>query len=308
MNFEKPSIETLKTLIQKELKDESFEDKLIRPSEVIIVEPIYQNLENNKVNLERNTNYFTYFENFKVQGNFEIINQEILSALEQGTGGLILEFEETQGICQEDFELIFNQIRLDYIFTVFKNLNPSSLNTFQKYISGLKFEVPQHQLIFETFTVTNERFFELSNQIINQINKQQQTLIEVELNGDFYWDLCKSRAFKILIDNYTKLNDFPLNYLIVTKTSSQNPHQEKVNMLIQHTTEAISGFVSATDGIIIPPIQTENINFDRRMARNIFHLLHEESYLSLVDDASNGSYFIENYTYQIAKKIHSTKI
>jgi hypothetical protein len=48
MNFEKPSIETLKTFIQKELKDESFEDKLIRPSEGIIVEPIYQNLENYK--------------------------------------------------------------------------------------------------------------------------------------------------------------------------------------------------------------------------------------------------------------------
>jgi hypothetical protein len=308
MNFEKPSIETLKTFIQKELKDESFEDKLIRPSEGIIVEPIYQNLENNKVNLERNTEYFTYFENFKIQGNFEIINQEILSALEQGTGGVILEFEETQNILQEDFEKLFHQIRLDYIFTVFKYLNPSSLNTFQNYLSVLKYEVPQNQLIFETFTIKNEHFYELSSQIINQISKEKQTLIEIELNGDFYWDLCKSRAFKILIDNYTKLNDFPLNYLIVTKTSSQNPHQEKVNMLIQHTTEAISGFVSATDGIIIPPIQTENINFDRRMARNIFHLLHEESYLSLVDDASNGSYFIENYTYQIAKKIHSTKI
>ena len=308
MNFEKPSIETLKTFIQKELKDDSFEEKLIRPSDGIIIEPIYQDIENNKVSIARNTDYFTYFESFKIQGDFKLVNQEILSALEQGTGGLILEFEETLDLRQEDFEFIFNQIRLDYVFSVFKNMNSSSLNTFQKYISGLKFEVPQHQLIFETFTVTNERFFELSNQIINQINKQQQTLIEVELNGDFYWDLCKSRAFKILIDNYTKLNDFPLNYLIVAKTSSLNPHQEKVNMLIQHTTEAISGFVSATDGIIIAPIQTENIHFDRRMARNIFHLLQEESYLSLVDDASNGSYFIENYTHQIAKKIHSIKI
>jgi methylmalonyl-CoA mutase len=99
-----------------------------------------------------------------------------------------------------------------------------------------------------------------------------------------------------------------LNYLIVAKTSSLNPHQEKVNMLIQHTTEAISGFISASDGIIIAPIQTDNIHLDRRMARNIFHLLQEESYLSLVDDASNGSYFIENYTHQIAKKIHSIKI
>jgi hypothetical protein len=206
----------------------------------------------------------------------------------------------------EDFEKLFHQIRLDYIFTVFKNLNPSSLNSFQNYLSVLKYEVPQNQFIFDTFTIKNERFYELSSQIINQIRKEKQTLIEIELNGDFYWDLCKSRAFKILIDNYTKLNDSPLNYLIVAKTSSQNPHQEKVNMLIQHTTEAISGFVSATDGIIIPPIQTENINFDRRMARNIFHLLHEESYLSLVDDASNGSYFIENYTKKIASKIYQT--
>ena len=67
MNFEKPSIETLKTFIQKELKDELFEEKLIRPSDGIIIEPIYQDLENNKVNIARNTDYFTYFENFKIQ-------------------------------------------------------------------------------------------------------------------------------------------------------------------------------------------------------------------------------------------------
>lgn len=308
MNFEKPSIETLKSFIQKELKDELFEDKLIKPSKDIVIEPIYQELENSKIDLERNSEYFTYFENFKVEDNFELINQEILSALEQGTGGLILDFEETQNLIKEDFEKLFHQIRLDYIVTVFKNLNSTSFHSFEKYRNELKYEVPQNQFIFDTFTIKNEHFYELSSQIINQISKQKQTLIEIELNGDFYWDLCKSRAFKILIDNYTKLNDSPLNYLIVAKTSSQNPHQEKVNMLIQHTTEAISGFISATDGIIICPIQTENKNFDRRMARNIFHLLSEESYLSIVDDASNGSYFIENYTYQIAKKIHSTKI
>jgi hypothetical protein len=72
---------------------------------------------------------------------------------------------------------------------------------------------------------------------------------------------------------------------------------------ISSTAAAVASVCGGADTLFIAASEGSATAFSRRIARNIQHLLREESYLDRVADPAAGSYYLENLTDHLAKKI-----
>ncbi|WP_020568202.1 methylmalonyl-CoA mutase family protein [Neolewinella persica] len=85
---------------------------------------------------------------------------------------------------------------------------------------------------------------------------------------------------------------------------SPGPEASEHNNKIRATTQAMAAVLGGVDVLFIDPSDgREGTAFSRRIARNVQHLLIEESHLGKVTDPAAGSYYIEALTDTIAKKI-----
>lgn len=306
IEFTKPSFEEIKSKIQQELKDKSFEEKIIRNHDIEIM-PIYT-----KDTTSNETQTFPYvqerifFQYLPISSDLENVNKEILFALENGASGLSLDFKEIENTIS--FETLFNNVRFDYIYTLFINTNDLLIKEIKDYLSKQKYEIDANQILFDDslFLIEDLHFYENSASLLKKIENNELKSpyhISIQLNGDYFWDLCKIRAFKILFESIRE--KFKLNEgMIIAYTHLEMVNAVKENNLLMLTTQALSGMVAGCDGLLIETFNGEHSSFSNRMSRNIFNLLKEEAYLDKVDDPSFGSYFIENYTKKIAEKIY----
>jgi len=128
-------------------------------------------------------------------------------------------------------------------------------------------------------------------------------------SGSLYFpEIAKLRAVRLLwnrvLDGYKIENRKPL--IIHASTSKWNKAiADSHNNMLRATTEATSAAVGGADRITVHPYNTyfeQTDDFSRRIARNVSHILDEEVHLSAVENPSDGSYYIEVLTDEIAKK------
>jgi methylmalonyl-CoA mutase len=126
------------------------------------------------------------------------------------------------------------------------------------------------------------------------------------VNGDFYNEIAKLRAFRklvgLLMEQY-KVN-FPIHIHVQTAQLNKSGLDAYTNML-RTTTEAMSAVLGGCNSLCVLPFNYgfEKVSdFSSRIARNQQHVLKDESYLDKVADISAGSYYIETLTDQLAEK------
>ena len=73
--------------------------------------------------------------------------------------------------------------------------------------------------------------------------------------------------------------------------------------MIAAATQTLSAVVGGASTVIVTPFSFENDSFNHRIARNVQHLLREESHLGYVKDIAAGSYYLENLTEAFAQKV-----
>jgi methylmalonyl-CoA mutase len=117
----------------------------------------------------------------------------------------------------------------------------------------------------------------------------------------YFLEIAKLRAFRLLWKQVTEayqLKDSKTYVSAETSLRNKSTLDAHTNML-RLTTEGMSAAIGSADSLMIHPYDelfAESNSFSQRIARNIQHLLIEESYLSKVSDASQGSYYIETIT------------
>lgn len=124
----------------------------------------------------------------------------------------------------------------------------------------------------------------------------------------YFPEMAKFRAASLLWSNL--LDAYGVDPLIPiqihAETSSQNKTvTDPYNNMLRATTEAMSAVLGGVDSLLIRPFDNTYANsgpFSKRIARNVHHILKEESYLAKVADPSAGSYYIEVLTDRISKK------
>jgi methylmalonyl-CoA mutase len=125
----------------------------------------------------------------------------------------------------------------------------------------------------------------------------------------YFIEIAKLRAFRTMwatiVKTYDPQLDLTDKILIDTKSSAYYQSSvDRHNNLLRATTQSMSSIIGGTDSLEVIGFE-QSLNKDteeaRRWARNIQHLLIEESYFNLLKDAAKGSYYIEEITTKLAE-------
>lgn len=136
------------------------------------------------------------------------------------------------------------------------------------------------------------------SEIINKL------IFRIAVGGNYFFEMAKLRAFKLIFNQFSKeygLDEIPY---IFAETSLRNKAvSDNENNLIRSTLELASAMIGGADAVFtnnyLVNKSTENseeISFKQQI------VLAYESIINVFEDASNGSYYVEEVTEQIAGK------
>tara|TARA_R110000868_G_scaffold91140_3_gene252843 strand:+ start:4723 stop:6093 length:1371 start_codon:yes stop_codon:yes gene_type:complete len=131
-------------------------------------------------------------------------------------------------------------------------------------------------------------------------------IFKIAVGSNYFFEIAKIRALRILWQTLATAYGISKECHILAIPSKRNKtiYDYNSNML-RTTTECMSAILGGADTICNLPydvIYHKDNAFGERIARNQLVLLKEESYLDKTTNPSNGSYYIESLTKQLAEK------
>jgi len=135
-------------------------------------------------------------------------------------------------------------------------------------------------------------------EIINKL------IFRIAVGGNYFFEMAKVRAFKLVFNQLSKEYDLDHIPYIFAETSLRNKAiSDNENNLIRSTLELASAMIGGADAVYSNNYlvgkstdNSEEISFKQQI------VLAYESIINVFEDGSNGSYYIENITNQIAAK------
>ncbi|PTT34629.1 methylmalonyl-CoA mutase [Chryseobacterium sp. HMWF028] len=129
-------------------------------------------------------------------------------------------------------------------------------------------------------------------------------IFRIAVGGSYFFEMAKLRAFKIVFNQLSKeygLDEIPY---IFAETSLRNKAvSDNENNLIRSTLELASAMIGGADAVFTNNYlvgrstdNSEEISFKQQI------VLAYESIINVFEDASNGSYYVEDITRQFAEK------
>ncbi|WP_419870708.1 methylmalonyl-CoA mutase family protein [Chryseobacterium sp. CT-SW4] len=145
---------------------------------------------------------------------------------------------------------------------------------------------------------TKELIELLGEGILNKI------LFRIAVGGNYFFEMAKLRAFKLVFNQLTKEYGADEIPYIFAETSWRNKAvADAENNLIRSTLELASAMIGGADAVYSnnylvdkSTANSEEISFKQQI------VLAYESIINVFEDASNGSYYVEDITRQIAEK------
>lgn len=189
---------------------------------------------------------------------------------------------------EKDFEKL-NQVNLETAFS-FLNINA-------KIYQNAGANIVQ-QLAY-TLAHINEYFNRIEN--INQ-----SITIEIAIGTNYFFEIAKLRALRLLFKTLAREYNHNFDCRIIATPSKRNKtlYDYNVNML-RTTTECMSAILGSADFIANLPYDAlyhKDNEFGDRISRNQLLILKNESYLDKVKNPTDGAYYIETLTQQLAEK------
>jgi len=151
------------------------------------------------------------------------------------------------------------------------------------------------------------------NEYLNYINKNSpeqlknfQPTFKVATGSNYFFEIAKLKALRQLYASLAKVYQISeeINILAFPTKRNKTIYDYNVNML-RTTTESMSAILGGADwvcNVAYDEIYHKDNDFGRRIARNQLLVLKNESYFDKVANASEGSYYIEEITAQLAEK------
>ena len=156
------------------------------------------------------------------------------------------------------------------------------------------------QQIAYTLAHANEYF----NRI--EVTTPHTMVLEIAVGTNYFFEIAKLRAIRLLFDTIAREYNQNWNCHLLVKPTKRNKtlYDYNVNML-RTTTECMSAILGGADTIANLPYDAlyhKDNEFGDRIARNQLLILKNESYFDKVNNPSDGSYYIESLTQQLADK------
>ncbi len=133
----------------------------------------------------------------------------------------------------------------------------------------------------------------------------------LSIGSSYFVEIAKLRAFRTLwadvVKSFRPQHDCSTNTFIYAETSSRTQDKEDANSnLLRATTQAMSAILGGANAVCVTPHDGDwNNENSLRLARNVQHLLIEESYLNEALNAAEGSYYIEEIERQLKERVWS---
>jgi len=146
-----------------------------------------------------------------------------------------------------------------------------------------------------------------ANEYFNRIPTIDKPIVlHMAVGTNYFFEIAKLRAMRLLFNLVAKeYNHKPDCLLFVTPTKrNKTLYDYNVNML-RSTTECMSAILGGADTVANLPYDVlyhKSNEFGERISRNQLLILKHESYFDKVENAGDGSYYIENLTQQLAEK------
>ncbi|TMM58597.1 methylmalonyl-CoA mutase [Maribacter algarum] len=129
---------------------------------------------------------------------------------------------------------------------------------------------------------------------------------KISIDTNYFFEIAKLRAIRLLFITLAKEYGVSENCHIVAVPTRRNKtlYDYNTNML-RTTTECMSAVLGGANAVLNLPydaIYHKDNDFGDRISLNQLLLLKNESYFDKVDNAADGSYYIESITNQLAEK------
>ncbi len=151
-----------------------------------------------------------------------------------------------------------------------------------------------------------------ASEYLNFLNKKKllrsdlKVCFKMAVDGNYFFEIAKLRALRLLWKTVAVEFGVSTDCHILACPSNRNKTIYDYNVnLLRTTTECMSAILGGADTIYnlsYDAIYHENNDFGERISRNQLLILKGESYLDKIANPSDGSYYIEVLTQQMAEK------
>jgi methylmalonyl-CoA mutase len=146
-----------------------------------------------------------------------------------------------------------------------------------------------------------------ANEYFNRFQTISQPIVfEVAVGTNYFFEIAKLRVLRLLFNLIAKEYSHNIDcHLLVSPTKRNKTIYDYNVNLLRTTSECMSAILGGADAIANLPYDAlyhKDNEFADRIARNQLLVLKHESYFDKVNNPSDGSYYIENLTQQLAEK------
>lgn len=129
-------------------------------------------------------------------------------------------------------------------------------------------------------------------------------IFRIAIGGNYFFEMAKLRALKLVFNQFSKEYDLDEIPYIFAETSFRNKAvSDHENNLIRSTLELASAMIGGADAVFSNNyLVHENTDISEEISFKQQIVLAYESIINVFEDASNGSYYVEDVTRQVAEK------
>ena len=331
--FQAPSRQQWMEKAEKELKGKPLEALSWQIDKEISVPPIFFETEIDAsftTNSQRSN--WTIGDNYTVSDP-SMTNKELLSAFNMGLEGA--QITVNTALTKAEWASLFDQIILSYITLILdaSTLHAQDLKPLADYLQGADWKQKQVYIFAKdaancptilqaclrtksTFSISVDNSVQQLNDQIKSAEAQLQAQIQssqasthhffqIHLSSNFYLNVIYVQALNIVWQNILDANGIDPHtpiYIqgIIGDQDTLDENTQKINATVQ----AVSAVVAGIDYLQIETSEkSDNKPFNRRINRNIQHLLKLESFLDYVENPSAGAYYFDALTKEFAEKV-----
>ncbi|WP_422105201.1 methylmalonyl-CoA mutase subunit beta [Winogradskyella sp.] len=152
----------------------------------------------------------------------------------------------------------------------------------------------------------NEYLNHFDNVVTSEAKQSLRTTFNVSVGSNYFFEIAKLKALRQLWETLASEYNVNTSCRIIASPSKRNKtiYDYNVNML-RTTTECMSAVLGGADTVCNLPYDSlyhEPNEFGDRIARNQLLVLKNESYFDKVNNPTDGAYYIESLTQQLAEK------
>lgn len=307
--FAKVSLSDWESLVKKQLKTDDIYDILNKENlEGISVKPYYDSVPKPLKNLpkiEESTHLVSKYQENLEENVFAFLLDENVEGLEE-KALFINNRDLAEHIRPEDEDQYFSLIDVfdEKSGTINENLAKELIaKDFQRKICV---DISLHQnagaAIYQQLGIALSKTKELVEIFGKDI--LSKLIFKVAIGGNYFFEISKIRALKLIFNQYSKelgLDEVP--YIFAETSLRNKTKSDEENNLIRSTLEIASAMIGVADAVFANDFKmhnetelSEEISFKQQI------VLAYESIINVFEDASNGSYYVEEVTQQIADK------